>query len=160
MTNAREERIRWRPHEIWEGDGRPAGRHDEHWRQAMQEVDGDPEAAQMDSMRGSTSDPAQSAPAKGRKRAAAGGMAGDAAPKARASRGASKASSGPREVTSEGTKPDGAPPSRRRSKSTEGADTASGAANSGGGRRKAAGSGEGASAKGGTRRTAKAPSAG
>lgn len=35
----RAERVRRRAHNIWERDGRPDGRHDEHWAQAEAEVD-------------------------------------------------------------------------------------------------------------------------
>lgn len=33
-----EDRVRQRAHEIWEREGRPEGRHEEHWRQAMAQV--------------------------------------------------------------------------------------------------------------------------
>lgn len=35
----REERIRSRAYEIWEREGRPEGRHREHWQQAASEVE-------------------------------------------------------------------------------------------------------------------------
>ncbi|MBK3735845.1 DUF2934 domain-containing protein [Azospirillum brasilense] len=35
----RAERVRRRAHDIWEREGRPDGRHDEHWAQAEAEVD-------------------------------------------------------------------------------------------------------------------------
>lgn len=35
-----EHRIRQRAYEIWEREGRPAGRHDEHWDQARRELAG------------------------------------------------------------------------------------------------------------------------
>lgn len=35
----REEQIRQRAHEIWEQDGRPDGRAEDHWRQAREEVE-------------------------------------------------------------------------------------------------------------------------
>lgn len=38
MTTGREDRIRQRAHELWEEQGRPEGRHDEHWRQASSEI--------------------------------------------------------------------------------------------------------------------------
>jgi hypothetical protein len=38
MTEDRERRIRERAHEIWEQEGRPEGRQEEHWRQASQEI--------------------------------------------------------------------------------------------------------------------------
>ena len=34
-----EERIRRRAHEIWEREGRPEGRHEEHWARARREVE-------------------------------------------------------------------------------------------------------------------------
>ena len=34
-----QERIRQRAHEIWEGEGRPEGRHAEHWTQASREIE-------------------------------------------------------------------------------------------------------------------------
>jgi hypothetical protein len=33
-----EERVRRRAHEIWEREGRPEGRHDQHWQQAKDEL--------------------------------------------------------------------------------------------------------------------------
>lgn len=35
----RQERIRVRAHEIWERQGRPDGRHEEHWDQACREIE-------------------------------------------------------------------------------------------------------------------------
>lgn len=35
----REEKIRARAHEIWEHEGRPAGRADLHWEQARREIE-------------------------------------------------------------------------------------------------------------------------
>jgi hypothetical protein len=35
----REERIKRRAHELWEHEGRPEGRQQEHWDQAVQEVE-------------------------------------------------------------------------------------------------------------------------
>ena len=34
----REERIRQRAHEIWEREGRPEGREQQHWYQALEEI--------------------------------------------------------------------------------------------------------------------------
>lgn len=39
MQGDREARIRHRAYEIWEQEGRPEGRHDEHWQRARHEVD-------------------------------------------------------------------------------------------------------------------------
>ena len=38
MVDEREDRIRERAYRLWEGEGRPHGRHEDHWRQASQEV--------------------------------------------------------------------------------------------------------------------------
>ena len=65
MTPDREERIRQRAHELWEREGRPHGRHDDHWQQAREEIDA--EALQMDSMKGVSADPAQDSPAPKRR---------------------------------------------------------------------------------------------
>lgn len=37
----RMERIRTRAYDLWQQAGRPDGRHDEHWAQAVREVDAD-----------------------------------------------------------------------------------------------------------------------
>ena len=42
MSEDRESRIHKRAHELWEQEGRPEGRHDEHWRQASQEIRDEP----------------------------------------------------------------------------------------------------------------------
>jgi hypothetical protein len=69
MTNEREERIRRRAHELWEKEGRPDGRHEDHWQQAMRDLDMDAdEALQSESMKGVSADPVQDRPSKGRKR--------------------------------------------------------------------------------------------
>jgi hypothetical protein len=34
-----EERIRRRAHELWEKEGRPEGRHEQHWDQARREIE-------------------------------------------------------------------------------------------------------------------------
>lgn len=39
MSEDREQRIRERAHRIWEEEGRPEGREDEHWRRAEREID-------------------------------------------------------------------------------------------------------------------------
>ena len=43
MADDREERIRQRAHQIWELAGCPSGQHDEHWRLARAEIDGEHE---------------------------------------------------------------------------------------------------------------------
>lgn len=39
MNGKRDEQIRSRAYEIWEREGRPQGRHEHHWHQAIREVD-------------------------------------------------------------------------------------------------------------------------
>ncbi|WP_245486638.1 MULTISPECIES: DUF2934 domain-containing protein [unclassified Mesorhizobium] len=39
VMDSREEKIKRRAHEIWEQEGRPAGREQEHWDQAVQEIE-------------------------------------------------------------------------------------------------------------------------
>lgn len=39
MADIDDERVRQRAHEIWESEGRPEGRHDEHWRRARAELE-------------------------------------------------------------------------------------------------------------------------
>ena len=41
MTDDRQERIRQRAHAIWEQAGRPEGAHQQHWDQAIAEIDGE-----------------------------------------------------------------------------------------------------------------------
>lgn len=123
MANDREERIRKRAHEIWDAEGRPHGRHEEHWQKAMKEVGGgDPEAAQMGSMREASSDPSQ--PGARRRKAAAGG---EAAPKARTPR----ASKG----VGQGSQPDATPPAAKGRRSAAAAQGGEAAASPGRARR-------------------------
>ena len=42
MERTSGERISQRAYQIWEAEGRPFGRHDEHWRQAERELGGEP----------------------------------------------------------------------------------------------------------------------
>ena len=39
MTDDREEKIRRRAHELWQQEGQPDGRPDDHWYQAEREID-------------------------------------------------------------------------------------------------------------------------
>jgi hypothetical protein len=41
VMDTREERIKRRAYEIWEREGRPTGREQEHWDQAVQEIEGE-----------------------------------------------------------------------------------------------------------------------
>ncbi len=43
-----EDRIRRRAHAIWEREGRPEGRHQEHWEQARREIEAEEGAAAPD----------------------------------------------------------------------------------------------------------------
>ena len=48
-----EERIRRRAHEIWEREGRPEGRHEEHWARARREVEAEEGGSPTDTAPGS-----------------------------------------------------------------------------------------------------------
>ena len=72
MTTDLDEQIRRRAYEIWETQGRPHGRDEEHWQRAREEIGSEvrvigTQAAQMASLRGSSSDPTQDNGASGRK---------------------------------------------------------------------------------------------
>lgn len=45
MTADRQQRIEQKAYEIWQREGRPHGRHDEHWREAEAEVAGEERTA-------------------------------------------------------------------------------------------------------------------
>ena len=45
MDQDRERRIHERAYALWQSEGRPEGRHEEHWRQAREAVDGEDAAA-------------------------------------------------------------------------------------------------------------------
>jgi hypothetical protein len=45
MASDRTEKIRARAHQIWEREGRPEGRHEQHWAQAAHEIDNEERAA-------------------------------------------------------------------------------------------------------------------
>jgi hypothetical protein len=47
----REEKIRLRAHEIWEREGRPAGRAELHWEQARREIEGEAARSQSSKQR-------------------------------------------------------------------------------------------------------------
>lgn len=72
MTNMeetdRERKIRDRAYSLWEAEGSPSGRHDDHWHAAAREVD-EAEAGQP-SGEAIASEPAAEAPAKPRRAAA------------------------------------------------------------------------------------------
>lgn len=46
MTDT-EQRVRERAHQIWEAEGRPHGRHEEHWRLAREQIAGEEELKEM-----------------------------------------------------------------------------------------------------------------
>ncbi len=56
-----EERIRRRAHEIWEREGRPEGRHEEHWAWARREVEAE-EGGSPPGAAGSDASPTDTAP--------------------------------------------------------------------------------------------------
>jgi hypothetical protein len=70
MATSREEMIRARAQAIWEAEGRPEGRAQDHWEQAERELSAEATGEGAPQANGAASD--EAAPArKGRKRAAA-----------------------------------------------------------------------------------------
>jgi hypothetical protein len=49
---SREERIRQRAHELWEQEGRPEGRAQDHWERAAQDLDREDAAIQREGVAG------------------------------------------------------------------------------------------------------------
>lgn len=89
MTPELENLIRKRAHEIWEGEGRPHGRHEEHWRRAADEVAREVERLKTDHVPEPEGSEGAPAPRRARKAAPAGagpapGKAGAASAKAAA----------------------------------------------------------------------------
>jgi hypothetical protein len=39
MSDDRDQRVKERAYELWENEGRPSGRHDDHWDRARREID-------------------------------------------------------------------------------------------------------------------------
>lgn len=104
--------IQKRAHEIWEQEGRPHGRHEEHWRQAAEDVTREIERMKADHQAGSSEEAGEAAPKTRQRRTKA---AGDApAPRARKTRAAGSAEAG-------ASPPQEAKPARRRAtKPTDG----------------------------------------
>lgn len=48
MAEHHDERIQRRAHEIWEREGRPEGRQDEHWNRAAAEIDAENRTGAVD----------------------------------------------------------------------------------------------------------------
>lgn len=51
MENTADHAIRKRAHQIWEDEGRPHGKHEEHWRRARSEMHGLEDLPKTDSER-------------------------------------------------------------------------------------------------------------
>src|SRR4051812_47062808 len=60
-----QERIRRRAHEIWEREGRPDGRHAEHWAEASQEIEAEGGEAPPPTPASSDDSPTVTAPGGG-----------------------------------------------------------------------------------------------
>ena len=56
MDRNKEEQVSLRAYQIWEDEGRPAGRHDHHWRRAERDVYGDDIAVLSPGLDGSGGD--------------------------------------------------------------------------------------------------------
>lgn len=52
MQDDRAERIRRRAHQLWEQGGRPDGKHEEHWAQAVREIDDERPASEAETKGG------------------------------------------------------------------------------------------------------------
>jgi Protein of unknown function (DUF2934) len=87
-----QERIRQRAHEIWEREGRPEGRHAEHWAQAGQEIEAEGVEAAPPAPASPNDSPTVAAPDGG----ATPGQAAAAADNVGAPRKAETGSPGPR----------------------------------------------------------------
>jgi len=61
MDDTDDSAIRKRAHQIWEEEGRPHGKHDEHWQRAASEVHGLEDLPQSDSARKAATKPKASA---------------------------------------------------------------------------------------------------
>lgn len=70
MSDDREQRVKERAYQLWESEGRPSGRQDEHWGQARREIE------EEDQGRASAED----RPAIGMKRPGTRRRAGEGAP--------------------------------------------------------------------------------
>ncbi|MBP2230561.1 membrane protein involved in colicin uptake [Azospirillum agricola] len=92
-----QERISRRAHEIWEREGHPDGRHDEHWAQAEAEIRAEDRA-------GTAVKPSRKAAAKGT-RAAAEGLSAVAAGTKAAGKAAPKAAKPPAAKSAAAGKP-------------------------------------------------------
>ncbi len=60
-----QDRIRRRAHEIWEQEGRPAGRHAEHWAQASREIEAEGSEAPLPAPAAPDDSPTVTAPGGG-----------------------------------------------------------------------------------------------
>lgn len=61
MVDTDDTAIRKRAHQIWEDEGRPHGKHDEHWQRAASEVHGLEDFPQPDSVKKAATKPKTSA---------------------------------------------------------------------------------------------------
>jgi len=59
MIDDRQERIRLRAHRLWEDDGKPEGKEQEHWEQASREIEAEAEESDRTSGAASEQGPAQ-----------------------------------------------------------------------------------------------------
>jgi hypothetical protein len=62
MTSDSDTRIQERAYAIWEAEGRPHGKHDEHWHRAAEEIARESEAASLRPALGSASAQAGTSP--------------------------------------------------------------------------------------------------
>jgi hypothetical protein len=112
MTNERDDHIRRRAHEIWEREGRPHGRHEEHWAQAAREIEGESSGGRTTGGTKAAAKPRASRSAEGSNgdvgtgtREPAGEGAGAAMPRRRAAKPAAEGAASPPRAAPKSAKP-------------------------------------------------------
>ena len=112
MRSNRQKQVEQRAHDIWVAEGRPHGKHDEHWHRAEREIaqeEGD----------GRTGRRAAAAPAKSTAASKAGASKGPAKTGATAKKtGAASRTAKPATTKAAAAKPGGAAPAGRRRQTT------------------------------------------
>ena len=115
----REDRIRQKAYALWEADGRPEGRHEDHWVQAREIVAQEEAGAEpIDSLPLATDTPLPAAPAKPKRGSRTASEPGAATPRRRKSAGTEAGSV-------QAAPPPSAPPARGRKRSSGTSDASS-----------------------------------
>ena len=112
MNQPKEAEIEQRAYEIWEREGRPEGRHVEHWMQAQWELQGEAEIAGHNASSATAGGSGIAAPAKKTTRRTA-------APKAAAPKAAAPKAAAPKAKASTEAKPAAAKPAAKPKRTTK-----------------------------------------